>query len=241
VLQLTSSPSNAKTPLEGSEFTLKFFLAWLRANSAVTKAISTCPSSKFISRFSCVGSGERSPTSLRTELETGRAGGCGLATTMSLSSMISIPLSGHFVFKTVYSISIQQLTLGCVAQIHLRLRVSLVLLLSFPQPLAQGQQLSLSHQWRSSISDKRSQEGTRNEVDLIRFMYSPRASFFRLLAMYSLQRPPKSVVWVALFRQLKNSTAELDSCGLLCTRGPTGARAAKSNSKSCLFTVNSKH
>lgn len=52
--------------------------------------------------------------------------------------------------KTVYSISIQQLTLGCVAQIHLRLRVSLVLLLSFPQPLVQGQQLSPSHQWRSS-------------------------------------------------------------------------------------------
>ena len=93
MLQLTGSPSNAKTPLEGSEFTLKFLLAWLLANSAVTKVIFTCPSSKFISRFSCVGGGERSPTSLRTELETWRAGVCGLATTMSLSSMISIPLS----------------------------------------------------------------------------------------------------------------------------------------------------
>ena len=66
-----------------------------------------------------------------------------------------------------YSISTQQLTLGCVAQIHLRLRASLVPLLSFPQPLVQGQQLSPSHQWRSSISDRRSQEGTRNEVDLL--------------------------------------------------------------------------
>ena len=158
VLQLTSSPSNAKIPLEGSEFTLKFFLAWLRANSAVTKVICTCPSSKFMTGFSCVEGGEESPIPFWTELETGRegsrVGGCGLATTTSLSSMTSIPLNNHF-FNQAHSTSTERLTLGCAAQIHPRLRVSLFLHLSFLRPPVQGQQLSPSHQWISSPMDKR--------------------------------------------------------------------------------------
>jgi hypothetical protein len=51
-------------------------------------------------------------------------------------------------------------------------------------------------------------KGVRKELEM-RWIYSQQASFFRLLAMYSLQRPPKSVVWVALFRQLNLSSTDL--------------------------------